>query len=200
MMAHKRLAVFVKNVHRGPFSFLMGALSLALTHTVKHHRNHLCKPWAETFRIRTKMTDVGPILGQLRCHVWPEISAKLVTKCTGNLTRNWNNVVPEVRPRSPEVAHQALAPCVARKWSGPTSVQFGPASVNFGPVSIRLRSISVRRKNSKNDEKTMTFSILGQLRSNFGPASVNFGPVSVRLGSGFGPLSVRFRSGFGAAV
>ena len=59
----------------------------------------------------------------------------------------------------------------------------------------------------------MTFSILGQLRSNFGPASVNFGPVSVRLRSGSGAAvsarpggytsarfrstSVPFRSGFG---
>lgn len=193
-MAHKRLAVFVKNVHRGPFSFLMGALSLALTHTVKHHRNHLCKPWAETFRIRTKMTDVGPILGQLRCHVWPEISAKLVTKCTGNLTRNWNNVVPEVRPRSPEVAHQALAPCVARKWSGPTSVQFGPASVNFGPVSVRLGSgfgpVSVRfrsgfgaavstRPGGYTSAQFRSTSV--QFRSGIGPVSVRLWPTSVRL-------------------
>ena len=43
--------------------------------------------------------------------------------------------MPEVRPRSPQVAHQALAPCVARKWSGPTSVQLRSG---FGPTLGRL--------------------------------------------------------------
>ena len=60
---HNILVDFVKDMHEGPLFVLKGALALGLTHTVNHHRNHLCQPLAEVILPWTKMTGDWPEIG-----------------------------------------------------------------------------------------------------------------------------------------